>query len=337
MKRAYSMLGRWLVVTTVGLTVNATAQMANELLFPDAPVAVVENEIITVSDVVAQTRVEERVLISQFRGAELEKKIEDLRRDVAVHLAEEELLHAEFKKKEFKVPQELLRRRMDTIIQAQAGGNREKFEQTLYAQGMTYGEFEQAVRKSAAIELLVNEFVRRPIHISPAEIRNYYLTHQAEFATPARVRLAIIQLKPDGRYEGKQNATLALLRSQLAEKADFGWLAKEYSEAETAAAKGDLGWMQESEVLTAFREVIKNLAPGEVAEPLRIADSVILLKLVEREKSQILPLDEALTQKIDNKLSDAAEKKRLAQYLATLKTKYHFRLIDDKIETPAKP
>ena len=337
MKQAYSMVGRWLIVTTIGLAVNAYAETVTELLFPDAPVAVVEDQIITVSDVVAQTRAEERILIGQYRGAELEAKIEALRRDTAIHLAEEELLYAEFKKKEFKVPMEFLRHRIDSIIQVQAGGSQEKFEQTLAAQGMNYAEFEQAVRKSSGIELLINEFVRRAIHISPAEIRAYYLKNPDEFVTPARVRLAIIQLKPDGRYEGKQNATLALIRNQLAEKADFGWLAKEYSEAETAAARGDLGWMKEDEVLPAFRDAVKKLAPGEVAEPLRITDNVVLLKLVERESAKVLPLDETLTQQIDNKLSNEAEKKRLAQYLATLKTKYHFRLIDDKIQLPAKP
>ena len=329
MKRAGLTLGRWLALTTIGLAVHGYAETAGDLFFPDAPVAVVEDQVITVSDVVAQTRQEERVLTGQYRGTELEKKIEALRRDAAVHLAEEELLYAEFKKKEFKVPQDFLRRRIDGIIQAQAGGNREKFEQTLYAQGMTYVEFEQAIRKSAGIELLVNEFVRRPIHISPTEIRTYYQKNPGEFSTPSRVRLAIIQLKPDGRHEGKQNDVLALLRRQLAEKADFGWLAREYSDAETAQAQGDLGWMREADILPAFRAAIKSLAPGEVAEPLRMAGSVLLLKLVEREKAAVLPLDEGLTQQIDNKLSDAAEKKRLAQYLTLLKTKYHFRLLMD--------
>jgi hypothetical protein len=203
MGRLTTRTGFWLTAMAFLLAGFAARAEGTEGSVCDKPLAMVEGKVITASEVEEQIQPQIRALAGQYEGAELAKRIAELRQITATDMAEEELLYAEFKNhEEFKVPQEMVRRRMDSIIQMQAGGSREKFEQRLLTQGASWNEFEERVRKSVAVELLLDQFVRRQVRITPAEIRDYYAKHPAEFSTAARLRLSMIQLKPDGKYAG---------------------------------------------------------------------------------------------------------------------------------------
>ena len=322
-------MGFWLTAVAPALLLAGFAARAEDTAGSvcDKPLAMVEGKVITASEVEEQIQPQMRALAGQHEGAELAERVAELRRITATDMAEEELLYAEFRKhEEFKVPQEMIRRRMDSIIQMQAGGSREKFEQRLLAQGASWNEFEERVRKSVAVELLLDQFVRRQVRITPAEIRDYYAKHPAEFSTAARLRLSMIQLKPDGKYTGKLEETAKLIRHEVGQGADFGWLAQNYSEAANAGDKGDLGWIKESDVAAAFREAAKGLAAGTVAEPITVEGSLVVLKVTGREEAVLQPLDEALYRRIENQLRDAAEKKKLEEYLNGLKKKFQFKL-----------
>ena len=320
---------RFLLLTACLLALAAPALRAaeNPPMNLDAPAAAVDGKIITYSEANAQITEAVRTLSGQYKGAALDAKIIDLQREVISRIAEDELLYAEFKKREFKVPQELQRRRMDAIIRTQSGGSREKFEATLFAQGLSWNDFEEQVRKSVAVDMMIGEFVRRMVRVSPTDIRAYYDAHTAEFSAPARLRLSMILLKPDGKYAGTQEDTVKTIRQQVAQGADFGWLAQNYSDDGNAGkSKGDLGWMNAADVQPSFCEAVKGLAAGAVAEPLTIQGNTVLLKLTAREEARLAPLDAALAQRIEDKLRAGAEAKRLDAYLATLKKKFQFRL-----------
>lgn len=327
MKRLMMRTAFWMATAALLAAGGAARAEGTADVVTDKPLAMVEGKIITASEVEETIEPQIRALAGQYSGEELAKRIADLRKEAATNMAEEELLYAEFRKhEEFKMPQELVRRRMDAIIQAQTGGSREKFEQRLIAQGVPWSEFEERARKSVAVELLLNEFVRRRVHVTPAEVRAYYTAHPAEFSTPARLRLAMIQLKPDGRYAGKLRGTAGLILHEVGQGADFGWLAQNYSEAANAGDKGDLGWMKESDVSPTFREAVKGVAAGAVAEPITVEESLIVLKVTGREEAVLQPLDDALFRHIEDQLRGEAEKKKLEEYLGGLKKKFQFKL-----------
>lgn len=304
----------------------ATATAQERVLTSNAIVAAVENEMITILDVDNQIRPELQAAMRQYRSDELARKIEQLRRDAAMQLVENELLYAEFKRREFKLPPELVQKRIDAIVLAEAGGSRERFEKNLFDKGMSFSEFTQKVQKMVATELMVDEFVRRPVHVGPAEVRDYYEKNLAEFTRPNRLRLAMILLKGNGKYAGKLDETAARIREQLAEKADFGWLAKQYSEAPTAAAGGDLGWMPEADVQKDFLTAVRTLPKGEVAAPLRLGENLVVLKVLDREELSVPVLDEALGRKIENRLKAKLEHGRYEDLIAKLKKQYRVTL-----------
>ena len=65
-------------------------------------------------------------------------------------------------------------------------------------------------------------------------------------------------------------------------QADFGALAKQFSQDGSAKAGGDLGWTNPGSFVPEFEEVMDRLAPGEISEPLVSRFGVHLIQLLER-------------------------------------------------------
>ena len=212
----------------------------------DAVAAVVGDEIITVSDIVNETRPFEDALRDKYRDQpdELARQVEQLRRSTAQHMVDRELAWCEFKTKEFKLPPEPVQKRIDEIIQNQAGGNRERFEKILARDGMSFREFEDKARKMVAVDMLIDEMVRRPVHISPADLKAYYEAHPDEFRQPGRIRLAMIILKKDGRHAATFEDTVTTIQRGLSGGATFplevriGLVAQQQGEESTVRGSG---------------------------------------------------------------------------------------------------
>ncbi len=309
-----------------GLTAPISAQApptgAVVTSYKDAIVAAVGDETITIYDLDKEVAPQLQALARLPRGKNTDVKVEELRKDVANHLIETELLWQEFKTRGFKLPLDLLQKRIDGIVFTQAGGSRERFEKQLFDQGLSWSEFEEKLRKNMAADLLVDEFIRRPVHVSPESVRAWYDTHAPEFTIPARIQLSLILLKLDGKYAGKLDETVAKIQAQLAEKADFGWLAKQYSEVPETANGGDLGWMDEASVQKEFAEAVRGLKRGETAKPFQAPAGRVLLKVTDREDTRLEPFNTATAQRIEALLRSDAEKVRYDAFIGQLKQRY---------------
>jgi parvulin-like peptidyl-prolyl isomerase len=322
-KAVPSLLAAALLAAVVAFSRAAGAE------YNDAIAAVVGERVITVSDVVAQTRAQELLLARSHAGDDLYQRVEVLRRFAARRMIENELVHLEFKDKGYTLPAEYLQKRIDGVVVAQAGGSRERLEQKLADDGYTFAEFEEEIARQAAAELLLDEMVRRRVHISPLLVRQYYQENPAEFSRAGRVHLQMIFLKADGRYAGQLDETVRRIQEQIAEKADFAWLARQYSEGPAADAGGDLGWQDEKDVREEFAAALRPLAPGEVAPPVATPDGIAILRLQERETAGLLPLDDALARRIGAQLRAAEEEKRYREYIDGLTRKFHVRIFTD--------
>lgn len=100
---------------------------------------------------------------------------------------------------------------------------------------------------------------------------------------------------PDGADSDKLDAAfskVAVIRKNLASE-DFGQVARLQSEEPASAAKGgDLGFLPATQLLPAVLEAVQSLKPGETVGPIKTADGLHFLKLIERKQTSLpaLPL-----------------------------------------------
>ncbi|MBQ6473192.1 MAG: SurA N-terminal domain-containing protein, partial [Victivallales bacterium] len=187
------------------------AQMGDSLL------AIVGEEVITMSSVLSMTAAEERSLAQAYSGEELQERIAKLRRTTLDGLINHELFYLEFKSLKAQLPMGYLQERINQIIMERAHGNVELFEEQLLKEGVTMSEFREKVAKNLAVELLVRDRLTRGNIVSEEDVKRFFYRNQEKFARPFRYRLSIIQLRKDGRYAGKFQETFGEIMHKLAQ------------------------------------------------------------------------------------------------------------------------
>lgn len=65
-------------------------------------------------------------------------------------------------------------------------------------------------------------------------------------------------------------------------RADFAQLAREHSQDASASQGGDLGWVTPGQFVPEFEQVMDNLAPGEISDPLISRFGLHLIQVLER-------------------------------------------------------
>lgn len=108
-------------------------------------------------------------------------------------------------------------------------------------------------------------------------------------AFSVQTRARHILLRPTAQLnEQAALARMAEWRRQIATgKADFAELAKAHSQDTSADQGGDLGWVPAGVFVPEFEEVMNNLAPGQLSEPVVSRFGVHLIQVLERQQVEL--------------------------------------------------
>jgi peptidyl-prolyl cis-trans isomerase SurA len=124
------------------------------------------------------------------------------------------------------------------------------------------------------------------------------------------VTLSQILLSREQHSSSELRSLLDKIESSLAAGADFGELARQYSEGPTAQTGGDLGAISWKDLDPKLRKMLRALEPGEVSKAWNTASSIQLFKRPASREQNLR--DTALRAKI---------KKELEQEQASLELK----------------
>jgi len=133
------------------------------------------------------------------------------------------------------------------------------------------------------------EFPASGIKLDQSEIQKYYDENKDKFKMTERAILRFVEFPkaPSKEDEEKVKSRLLEIRDLALKGEDFAGLAKEYSD-DPASKKngGDLGWLKKGSIKQPFDQVIFNLKPGELSEPVKLEYNWYLIKLLEKKKTK---------------------------------------------------
>lgn len=122
-------------------------------------------------------------------------------------------------------------------------------------------------------------------NVTDDEIKKVYedLVSKAKGSKQYKVRHILVKTKEEADK----------IRKEL-KKSKFQDLAKKYSLDKLSAAKGgDLGYIFPEEYVVEFSDTVKKLNKNEVSQPIKTQFGYHLIKLEDRRKAEILPIDKA--------------------------------------------
>ena len=174
-------------------------------------------------------------------------------------------------------------------VAAQNGMTVEKIVNEAMRAGLTEQQYRSEIRRQVLEAKLMNLRLKGRVRITDQDLRSEYRQLVMQERQRLGFRIAWIKLKGPRADE---------LAEHVAERAragdDFAALAKRYSSDERSRKLGGLlAPLEPGTLPNALDRAAMGLNVGEVASPVRVGDSYVILKLVERDESQLPSFEEA--------------------------------------------
>jgi parvulin-like peptidyl-prolyl isomerase len=309
--------GLVLLFALVGAFSPARAQVV------DGVAAVVNDKVITFSQVRKEVGPTEAQYGELYSGVELVEKVKEARLSALKSLIERELIIQEFNTKGFFIPENVIEERIRQIVKRDYEGDRTALIRTLQANGMSVTGFKEQIRNQIIVSAMRTRNVSSSVIISPYQIEQYYQDNVRQFVQPDQIKLRMIFLRKGLFKERRTDASgktrevdpQRLIMEDILAKvqtgSDFGSLARGYTEGPQRQNGGDLGWVSESSLRPELTKAAFNLMPGQNSRIIDTDDGYYILQIEEIRKSTVIALSD-VRERIENTLLQQ-ERERLQQ------------------------
>jgi foldase protein PrsA len=279
----------------------------------DKIIAIVNNEVITQKDLADFLNFMRIQLSAEYKGRDLENKIQSIKQDLLGKLIEDRLILRQAKDSNIKPDPARVKARLAEIKKRYSSDL--QFQQILMSQGLTQADVEKKISEQLMTLSIIDQQIRNKIVVNPSEVTDFYQKHPQELAVPEERVLEAIAVD-------KEEVARAIYK-ELKSGADVKTTADKYGlpvDNFTAARNGSLN--------PDVEETVFKMALGDVSGPIKIQEVFYILKL---EKIN-LPRNPALPEVQDKIYGFLYEKKMqeaFKKWLDELKAQSYIKIIAD--------
>ena len=246
----------------------------------DKVVAVVNNGVITASELNAQVELSKQQIIAQ--KLELPKETA-LRKQVLQHLIDVDLQLQMAKQSGITVDSTELNEAIERIATANHISLTQLREE-ITKQGISWQEYRRNIRKEMIISRLQQKAVGKDVSVTNEQVEQYLKTdeHVDTSALTYHLQNIVVPLSEEPTTEEVKRArsTANQLLMKIKKGEDFSRLAIEESSGEVALEGGDLGVRHLAELPEVFSKEVVLMKAGQVSGPIRTGNGFQLIKLI---------------------------------------------------------
>ncbi|MCE9609091.1 MAG: peptidyl-prolyl cis-trans isomerase [Chthoniobacter sp.] len=290
----------------------------------DGIAAVVNNDVVTFSQVRELVASKERAAKEILKGEELVAKIKEIRLAAINDLIDRQLILQEFKSKGFQIPDYFIEERVTTIVREEFGNDRSAFIRTLAAQGFTLEKFREMEKDKIIVQEMRRQAIKGTPSVSDEQVAAYYKTHAEDFGTAEQLKLRTITIRRNPHNDSKRKQ-IEEIREKIMSGAEFGDLARMYSEDDKQEVYGDWGWIDKRTLNENLSKSAFALKAGEVSRVIELAGSYYLLYAEAKKPPVIKPLKEVKAE-IEKGMLQIERQKQQTEWLAKLRKKAFIKM-----------
>ncbi|HSI13904.1 MAG TPA: peptidyl-prolyl cis-trans isomerase [Chthoniobacter sp.] len=282
-----------------------------------------QKEVVTFSQVRELVGPKEKQARETLKGTELVEKIKDIRMAAINDLIDRTLILQDFKTKGFTIPEYFIDERVQTIIKDEFGGDRQAFLRTLAAQGYTLEKFRDFQKDMIIVQEMRKQAVKGVATVPDAKINEYYKEHVEEYSQPEQIKLRLIAIR--GVDNDSRRKMIEEIRQKIVAGAEFGDLARMYSEDSSQEQYGDWGWIDKKKLNESLTKIAFALKPGEMSQVIELGGSYYLLYCEAKKAATVKPLKD-VHDEIEKALLQAERQQQQTDWLAKLRRKAYIKM-----------
>jgi peptidyl-prolyl cis-trans isomerase SurA len=253
-------------------------------VFGGAIPSVVKASAIVNGTVITQTDIDQRLaLLAISQGGQIPKEeVERLRVQVLRNLIDETLQVQAAKAAEISVADADIDRTITRI----AGGLKQTPEQMtsfLKANGSSIRSMRRQIEGEIAWQRLQRAKIESRVSVGDEEVKAVIDRMNAAKGTEEfRVGEIFLTASPANQAEVLANARKIV--AALQGGASFAGYARQFSEASTAAVGGDLGWVKPEQLPETLSNVVRQMGPGQLSQPIPVQGGFSILAVQDSRK-----------------------------------------------------
>lgn len=262
----------------------------------DRAVAVVNDEVITMSEVNEEGKALLQRVAENVPAEQLPEALKQVREDIINKLIEKKILIQEAEKAQISVSDEEVDMAFSRILETN-NLTPEQFRGKLSELGLTEKQYKENLRTQVLSSKLVNLEIRSKVIIPEDMVIDYYDTHYTERISEGGYYILQIGIGWDeGAAENAEipsNREEALvkaerIRSLAMQGRDFRELARAYSTLPSAVDGGDLGVLKENDMPEEMLEIISTTKTGEITPIIETPAGYQFFKILSSQEGQIV-------------------------------------------------
>ena len=307
------------LIGLAALLAPAVGQVIEEI------VAVVNDDVITLSQYKEQYDATVQQLRSALQGEEYEKQFQLLKKDLLDMMITDLLLMQQAKEKNINVSEQV-KMAVENIKKENNIESDDDLKRGLQQQGLDYTQWLKQLEDNMQRQATIYSEVDRTIVLDDSEIVGYYKLHPEEFTEPEEYHVRAIYLATEGKSPEALVETRNLISGKVKAGESFNALAKEYSDGPAKEAEGDLGRFRKGELEKTLEQAVAKLKTGETGEWVETKNGWYLLKLEEKKDSRLKTFEE-VKKDVEERLYTEKKTKKLDEYLKTLREKSYIKIL----------
>lgn len=259
----------------------------------DSCVAVVNEDVITLSDVDEVGEPIFRQITEKAPPQELDMALKQARKNIIEKLIEKKLVMRQAARLHISVAEAEIDHALEQVLRDNSIGT-EAFKAELEKMGSNEARYRENLRDQILSSKLINYEVRSKVVVPEETIREYYDKQYIEQVTAGSYSILQIGFSLAGEEEDAADpvAVKKAVKKQaeevrkLAEEGqDFKNLARQYSDLPSADDGGDIGTFQQDEMAAYMRDAVISLQPGEISPVVESPDGYMIFKLLSSRKT----------------------------------------------------
>ena len=249
----------------------------------------------------------------EFKGKELEEKVNSMRGDLLERLIEDKIVLAQAQADKIVVEPSRVKAKINEVKKNYPSES--AFARELLGQGLVQADLENKIREQMLMFGVIDQKVRSKIVVWPEEITNFYKQNKREFLKPEERVLKVIILQDlDPAKTISYQMRLGSKIEDLATKYLFN--------------VDSLTVSRGKELRSEIEDVVFKLGIGEVSEPVKIGSQYYIFKLEEIIGSQQLSLEESQG-RIQAYLFEKKMQEALDKWLDELKKQSYIKILEN--------
>lgn len=242
-------------------------------------------EAIVNDEVISEYDVEQRLnLILAAAGSDISPEQRELLRQQSLqNLVDEKLQLQEAAEFDLVISDEEVSQTIGRIGR-QYDMSPEQFVAYLERSGASVESLAQQVRAELAWTRLVRGRLNSQVAVSDDEVQNILDRLEQNAGQNEYLVSEIFLIADTPEKDRAVRQTADRLVEQLRQGAPFNVMARQFSESATAAVGGDMGWVQEGQLIEEVSAALENMRPRTISSPVRAPGGYYILLLRDRRK-----------------------------------------------------